>query len=130
MADSEESTGAAATGRQQYNCAVELSLSVIGGKWAVVVLAHLKEGVHRYGALRRRIPGVSEKVLVQRLRGLEAAGLVSRRSDGGVPPSVEYRLTAEGESLVPVLEALHAWGEGRARRTGARIVPAAAPPGA
>ncbi|WAL70293.1 helix-turn-helix domain-containing protein [Kitasatospora sp. YST-16] len=111
------------TDGQRHNCAVELSLSVIGGKWAVVVLAHLKEGVHRYGALRRRIPGVSEKVLVQRLRGLEAAGLVARHSDGAVPPSVEYRLTEEGESLVPVLEALYAWGVGRAERTGALIGP-------
>lgn len=111
------------SGSQQYNCAVELTLSVIGGKWATVVLAHLKEGVHRYGALRRRMPAVSEKVLIQRLRGLEAGGLISRHSDGGTPPSVEYRLTPEGESLIPVLEALHAWGEQRARRTGARIAP-------
>ncbi|WP_245687510.1 winged helix-turn-helix transcriptional regulator [Streptacidiphilus griseoplanus] len=111
--------------QQQYNCAVELTLSVIGGKWATIVLAHLKEGVHRYGALRRRIPAVSEKVLVQRLRGLEVSGLISRHSDGGNPPSVEYRLTPEGESLIPILEALHAWGEQRARRTGARIAPVA-----
>ncbi|RKE23028.1 helix-turn-helix domain-containing protein [Streptomyces sp. TLI_171] len=115
------------TDGQRYNCAVELSLSVIGGKWSAVVLAHLKEGVHRYGALRRRIPAVSEKVLVQRLRALEAAGLVSRHSDGAVPPAVEYRLTPEGESLVPVLEALHSWGEQRARRTGALILPPTGP---
>ncbi|MEV4561972.1 helix-turn-helix domain-containing protein [Kitasatospora sp. NPDC049285] len=112
---------------RSYNCAVELTLDVIGGKWAVVVLAHLKEGVHRYGALRRRIPAVSEKVLVQRLRGLEAAGLIARHSDGAAPPSVEYRLTPEGESLAPVLTALHTWGEQRARRTGARIVPGGQP---
>jgi DNA-binding HxlR family transcriptional regulator len=106
---------------QSFHCPVELTLDVIGGKWATVVLAHLKEGVHRYGELRRKIPGVSEKVLVQRLRGLEARGLVARRADGGTPPGVEYRLTEEGLSLVPVLEALHAWGEKRAARTGVRI---------
>ena len=108
---------------QRFHCPVELTLEVIGGKWATVVLAHLKEGTHRYGALRRRIPGVSEKVLVQRLRGLEARGLIERRSDGGRPPEVEYRLTEEGLGLVPVLEALHAWGERRAERTGVRIEP-------
>ncbi|MFE9427945.1 winged helix-turn-helix transcriptional regulator [Kitasatospora sp. NPDC006697] len=113
------------TDDQSYNCAVELTLSVIGGKWAVVVLALLKEGVHRYGALRRRMPAVSEKVLVQRLRGLEASGLVSRHSDGGSPPAVEYRLTPEGESLIPILDALYAWGVQRAARTGAVILPPA-----
>ncbi|MEV7028198.1 helix-turn-helix domain-containing protein [Kitasatospora sp. NPDC093558] len=107
----------------QVHCAVELSLEVLGGKWATVVLAHLKEGVHRYGALRRRMPGVSEKVLVQRLRGLEARGLIERRVDDAVPPGVEYRLTEEGMSLVPVLEALYVWGERRAARTGVRIAP-------
>ncbi len=106
---------------QRFHCPVELTLEVIGGKWATVVLAHLKEGVHRYGALRRKMPGVSEKVLVQRLRGLEARGLVARRSDSGTPPGVEYWLTEEGLSLVPVLEALYTWGEQRAARTGVRI---------
>ena len=108
---------------QRFSCPVELTLEVIGGKWATVVLSHLKEGAHRYGRLRRRMPGVSEKVLVQRLRGLEARGLVERRSDGGNPPATEYRLTEEGLSLVPVLEALYAWGEQRAARTGVRIEP-------
>lgn len=103
---------------QRANCPVELTLEVIGGKWATVILAHLKEGVHRYGELRRRMPDTSEKVLVQRLRGLESRGLVERRSEGGSPPGVEYRLTEEGRSLIPVLEALYAWGEQRAARTG------------
>ena len=106
---------------QLIYCPVELTLEVIGGKWATIVLAHLKEGVHRYGALRRRMPDVSEKVLVQRLRGLEARGLIERRADHGTPPGVEYWLTEEGLSLVPVLEALYAWGEERAERTGVVI---------
>ncbi|MFJ5718660.1 winged helix-turn-helix transcriptional regulator [Streptomyces sp. NPDC093149] len=72
---------------------------------------------------RRRIPGVSEKVLVQRLRGLEAGGLIERRSDGKSPPEVQYRLTEEGLSLVPVLETLYDWGSRRAARTGVRIEP-------
>ncbi|WP_042407461.1 winged helix-turn-helix transcriptional regulator [Streptacidiphilus carbonis] len=120
---------------QRFYCPVELTLDLLGGKWASVVLAHLKEGAHRYGALRRRMPGTSEKVLVQRLRALEAKGLVERReitgTGVGAVPAVEYRLTEEGLSLAPVLQAMYTWGEQRAARTGARIepVPVTAPEG-
>ena len=106
---------------KRYHCAVELAVDVIGGKWRPVILAHLKEGVHRYGELRRRMPDVSEKMLTQRLRELEADGLVTRRDLGPNPPHVEYALTDEGRSLVPVLQALYDWGTGRAERTGTLI---------
>ncbi|KUJ67705.1 HxlR family transcriptional regulator [Streptomyces albus subsp. albus] len=112
------------TTNRHYHCPVELTLDVIGGKWAVVLLAHLKQGPLRYGALRRRTPGISEKVLVQRLRELEAKGLVARTENDERPPGVEYRLTEEGLSLAPVLEALYGWGLQRAARTGMRIEPA------
>lgn len=106
------------------SCPVELTLETIGGKWATVILAHLKEGVHRYGELRRRIPGVSEKMLVQRLRGLESRGLVHRTAAGPKGSEVvEYRLTEEGASLAPVLQALYDWGLSRATRTGVRFPP-------
>jgi DNA-binding HxlR family transcriptional regulator len=112
--------------RTRYYCPVELAVDVIGPRWRPVILAHLKEGVHRYGQLRRRMPGISDKVLTQRLRELESDGLLERTvHDGLVPPQVSYRLTAEGESLAPVLQALHDWGQQHARRTGARIEPAA-----
>lgn len=109
---------------KRYHCAVELAVDVIGGRWRPVILAHLKEGVHRYGELRRRMPGISEKMLVQRLRELAADGLVARR-DLGTPkaPHVEYHLTAEGRTLVPVLDSLYAWGLARAGRTGTPIEP-------
>ncbi|MEV0563310.1 helix-turn-helix domain-containing protein [Dactylosporangium sp. NPDC050588] len=103
---------------KRYHCPVELAVDVIGGRWRPVVLAHLKEGVHRYGELRRRMPQISEKMLVQRLRELESDGLVSRHDHGTVPPHVEYRLTDEGASLAPVLQALYDWGSARAARTG------------
>jgi|tagenome__1003787_1003787.scaffolds.fasta_scaffold20596265_2 DNA-binding HxlR family transcriptional regulator len=102
----------------RYRCAVELAVDVVGGKWRPVILAHLKEGAHRYGELRRRMPDVSEKMLVQRLRELEADGLVSRQS---MDRHVEYRLTPEGWSLAPVLQALYDWGVARADRTGVTI---------
>ena len=97
---------------------MELTLDVVGGRWRTILLSYLKEGVHRYGELRRRVPGISEKMLTQRLRELEADGLVVRRDRGAVPPHVEYELTEDGRSLAPVLQALYDWGEARARRDG------------
>lgn len=111
--------------RTRYHCPVELAVDAIGPRWRPVILAHLKEGVHRYGQLRRRMPGVSDKVLTQRLRELEADGLVERTVNAEpVPPQVTYRLSAVGETLAPVLRALHDWGAQHARRTGATIEPA------
>ena len=105
---------------ERERCPVEQTVDVIGGKWRVVILAYLKEGAHRYGELRRRVPGIREKVLTQRLRQLEADGLVARDDRGTVPPYVEYRLTAEGASLAPVLQALYDWGVARAGTSPAR----------
>ncbi|AGL20255.1 HxlR family transcriptional regulator [Actinoplanes sp. N902-109] len=96
-------------------------MDVIGGRWRSVILSRLKEGVCRYGELRRRTPGISEKMLSQRLRELERDGLITRRDQGTVPPHVEYELTEEGRSLAPVLQALYDWGVGRAARTGTAI---------
>ncbi|WP_250008002.1 helix-turn-helix domain-containing protein [Actinoplanes sp. M2I2] len=104
-----------------YHCPVEVTFDVIGGRWRAVILAHLKEGTHRYGELRRRMPGISEKVLTQQLRELEGDGLVARHDHRTVPPHVDYRLTAEGHSLAPVLQALYDWGQARAGRTGTPI---------
>jgi DNA-binding HxlR family transcriptional regulator len=107
--------------QKRYGCAVEIAVDVVGGKWRPVILAHLKEGVLRYGELRRLIPGLSEKMLVQRLRELEADGLVARHDHETTPPHVEYRLTEEGLSLAPVLQALYDWGAARAVRNGIAI---------
>jgi DNA-binding HxlR family transcriptional regulator len=109
--------------KQRYSCPVELTVDVVGGRWRTVLLSHLKEGVHRYGELRRRMPGISEKMLTQRLRELEADGLVARRDLGTAARHVEYDLTDEGRSLAPVLQALYDWGVARAERTGVTIDP-------
>ncbi|HVV10189.1 helix-turn-helix domain-containing protein [Amycolatopsis sp.] len=101
-----------------YYCPVELTIDVIGGRWKPVILAHLKEGVHRYGQLRAHLPAISEKMLTQQLRELEADGLVSRHAFDENPPRVEYRLTAQGKSLGPALQLLYEWGEQRAAATG------------
>ena len=109
--------------RTRYYCPVEVAVEVLGGRWTPVILAHLKEGVHRYGELRRRMPDISEKMLTQRLRELERAGLVERSARPGNLPSVSYRLSEQGRELEPVLEALYRWGERRAAITGIPIEP-------
>jgi len=108
---------------KRYHCAVELAVDLIGGKWKPVILAHLKEGAHRYGELRRRMPAVSEKMLTQQLRELAADGLVRREEFDGRVPHVEYHLTAVGEELRPALTALHEWGERRAAAAGITFEP-------
>jgi DNA-binding HxlR family transcriptional regulator len=92
-------------------CPVTTALSVIGGKWKVIILWHLKEGgVKRFGELQRLVSGISQKMLTQELRDLEESGLVSRKVYPVVPPKVEYSLTETGWSLKPVLEKLCEWG--------------------
>ena len=108
--------------RKTYHCPVELAADLVGGKWRPVILALLKEGVHRYGELRRRIPGISEKMLAQRLHELQDDGLIDRIDMHSKPAHVEYRLTDEGWSLAPVLQAMYDWGLARAERTGTPLV--------
>jgi DNA-binding HxlR family transcriptional regulator len=97
---------------KRYVCSVELALQVIGGKWKAVILWHLRCGsVRRFGELKREMPNVTQKMLTQQLRELEADGLVARTVYAEVPPRVEYRLTDLGGSVLPVLDQLRAWGE-------------------
>jgi DNA-binding HxlR family transcriptional regulator len=87
-------------------CAVEAALSLIDGKWKGVVLYHLLERTHRFNEIRRRIPNVTQRMLTNQLRELEADGLVLRTVYPEVPPKVEYSLTARGRTLEPVIAAL------------------------
>jgi DNA-binding HxlR family transcriptional regulator len=101
---------------RKYNCAVEAALDVIGGKWKILILCWLKQGTHRFGELRRRIPAVSERMLTQHLRELERDGIVHREVYPEVPPKVEYSLTPFGETLRSVLGMLNDWGEKHLKR--------------
>jgi DNA-binding HxlR family transcriptional regulator len=85
-------------------------MDVIGGKWKVLILWALDEQPHRFGELRRLLPGVTEKVLASHLRELEQDGIVHRRVYDEVPPHVEYSLTAAGVALNQALEPLGSWG--------------------
>lgn len=87
-------------------------IRVLEGRWKLVILFQLFGGrVQRFSDLERAIPGVSQKMLIQQLRQLEADGVVTRIVHPQVPPKVEYHLTAWGQSLCPALDALLVWAE-------------------
>src|SRR5436190_10138260 len=93
-------------------CAVEATLDLIDGKWKGVILFHLQGGTRRFGELRKRMPGITQRMLTKQLRALQEDRLVIRKVYAEVPPRVEYRLSETGESLRSVIDALKAWGEG------------------
>lgn len=92
-------------------CAVEATLSVIGGVWKPVILFHLLDGKLRFNALCRMVPGATPRIVTLQLRELEADGIILRTVYPEVPPKVEYELTDLGRSLEPVLRSICRWGE-------------------
>lgn len=94
-----------------FICGLDAALRVVGGKWKPLVLFFLGHGPKRYGELRRCIRGVSDKMLIQQLKELEAHGIVSRTDHKEIPPRVDYALTTFGESLVEAMMPLCGWGE-------------------
>jgi DNA-binding HxlR family transcriptional regulator len=92
-------------------CGIGPAFEVIGGKWKAVILWELHTQVRRFGELRRLLDGISEKMLIQQLRELEADGLVRRQVFHEVPPRVEYSATKLGNSLNTALAPLADWGE-------------------
>ncbi|NJL35698.1 MAG: winged helix-turn-helix transcriptional regulator [Leptolyngbyaceae cyanobacterium RM2_2_4] len=95
---------------------VQATLKVLGGKWKLLILWHLKDYTRRYSELKRLIPEISEKMLIQQLRELENDEIVHRTVLSEVPPKVEYSFTEYGRSLEPVLQKLCNWGEQHLRR--------------
>ena len=91
-------------------CPIERTLSVINGKWTLLILRDLFDGTRRFGELRRSLEGISPRTLSQRLRELEGQGIVSRVVYAEVPPRVEYSLTEKGNSLGAILEQMKVWG--------------------
>ena len=91
-------------------CTTEVALSVIGGKWKLLILKYLLSGTHRFGELKQAMPTVTQRMLTRQLRELEEDGLVSRTIYPEVPPRVEYALTEAGESLRDIIDRLDTWG--------------------
>lgn len=93
-------------------CPIRTTLELVGGKWRLMLIYQLKDGPLRFGDLKRLVPDISEKMLGQELKFLTDSGLVNRHNYGEVPPRVEYSLTPSGQTLLPVIEAMYAFGTG------------------
>jgi DNA-binding HxlR family transcriptional regulator len=93
-----------------FTCGLDAALFVLGGKWKPLILFHLAHGTRRYGELRRAVGSVSDKVLIQQLKELQADGIIDRVDFGEIPPKVEYSLTAFGRTLGRALAPLCEWG--------------------
>jgi len=94
-----------------YPCTVSLAMDLVGGKWKVVILYHLKDADKRYSELSKEMPAVTERTLSLQLKQLEEDGLITRTVYGEKPPiKVVYSLTDFGKSFIPVLDAILGWG--------------------
>lgn len=96
---------------EEFNCPIEVTIDVIGGKWKMLILWNLRDGIKRFSELKRLIPGSTQKMLTTQLRELERDGIVLRKVYAQIPPRVEYSLTNHGESLRPIVEFACSWGK-------------------
>jgi DNA-binding HxlR family transcriptional regulator len=97
-------------GKKTVGCPVELTLTILDGRWKAMVLRELLSGVKRFGQLRFALKDISHRTLTQQLRQLETSGIIRRKVFRQIPPKVEYSITPLGETLKPLLAAMHAWG--------------------
>ena len=93
-------------------CPVATTVQLIGSKWKLLIMRNLMMRPWRFNELKKSLEGISQKVLTDSLRSMEEDGLITRTVYPEVPPRVEYSLTALGQSLKPILDAMWAWGEG------------------
>jgi DNA-binding HxlR family transcriptional regulator len=118
-------------GRQRENpvsgCPLTAAFAAIGGKWKLIIVYWLAQSPAHFAALRKLIPGISQKVLTQQLRELMADEIVHRDPKGAVPAPVEYSLTDYGRSLLPLVESVRAWGRGHLEREFSKSRSAATP---
>ena len=96
---------------RSYYCAIEATMAIIGGKYKVLIIYELIGKTLRYSELQRLLPIATPRMLSRQLKELEADGIIRRVLYPVVPPKTEYSLTELGESLVPIIEALSAWGK-------------------
>lgn len=93
------------------DCGVEATLEILGGKWKGVILYQLRDELKRFNQLHRLLPNITQRMLTRQLRELEHDGLVNRKVYAQVPPKVEYSLTDNGKSLIPIIMLLKEWGD-------------------
>ena len=100
---------------------LDITMSFIGGKWKSVVLWYLRKEKKRFSELKVHIPDITDRMLSTQLKALEKDDLLSRKVYPEVPPRVEYQLTEEGQSLIPVLESIARWGKIKAGKEGEMV---------
>lgn len=96
--------------KKVYNCPIEASIDLIGGKYKSIILWHLIDKTLRFNELQKAIPKATPKMLIQQLRELEADGIINRVVYPVVPPKIEYFLSEFGKTLLPILNAMCEWG--------------------
>lgn len=109
---------------QHDECGFATALNAIGGKWKTSILWEVTLAPRRFGELRRLLPGVSEKVLTQQLREMEADGLIRREVSPGAVQKIEYSVTDIGRSLNEAVTVMSTWGKAQEKRQAARDVAA------
>lgn len=90
-------------------CPVTFTMEKIGGYWKPIIIYHLSKESKRYNELKKAIPAITEKMLIQHLKQLENDGLVIREAKPVVPPFVTYRLSDSGQKIIPVINAMANW---------------------
>jgi DNA-binding HxlR family transcriptional regulator len=97
---------------KEFKCSLAFTLLLTGGKYKSLILFHLKDGAQRSGELQKSITDISNRMFTYSIRALEKDKLVKRRIYPVTPPKVEYELTEEGKSLIPIILELDKWGQG------------------
>ena len=93
------------------NCPIDFTINLIGGKWSMWILWTLQDGPLRFSDLKRSIPGITDKMLIQQLKKFEEFNIVNRKVYTQIPLKVEYTLTEKGQSLRPIMQLIKEWGE-------------------
>lgn len=101
--------------QKKYNCPLELTMDLIGGKWKLIILWYLLDASKRFSQLNRLMPNITQKMLTTQLRELEEKGLINRHVYPQVPPKVEYSLTEQGYSLKHILNDICSWSTSYAK---------------
>ncbi len=95
---------------KEYNLGIEATLEILGGKWKALIICLLMSGSKRPSELQRKIPGITQKVLIQQLRELERDGVIRRHVYNQMPPKVEYSITEYGITANQMIDAMCSWG--------------------
>lgn len=103
-------------------CPVNVALNIIGGKWRLLIIFKIGNKKRRFGELKRLIPQISEKMLIQELKKLTETGIIHRKAYKEIPPKVEYSLTDEGIKVLPIIDQINAFGTGLLEKKSNKIL--------